>query len=44
MRPAGAAAEFARNASFGALGYRIAALFAVSWGASVVIYRFKGYD
>jgi high-affinity nickel-transport protein len=32
------------NASFGGLGYLIAALFAASWGASVVIYRLKGYD
>lgn len=32
------------NEQFGALGYLIVALFAVSWIVSVAIYRYKGYD
>ena len=32
------------NGNFGALGYGIVGLFVVSWGASYLIYRFKGYD
>ena len=32
------------NNNFGALGYGIVGLFAVSWGVSYLIYRFKGYD
>jgi nickel/cobalt transporter (NiCoT) family protein len=32
------------NASFGTLGYVIVALFAASWGASMLVYRLKGYD
>jgi len=32
------------NDHFGALGYGIVALFAISWGISSLIYRFKRYD
>jgi nickel/cobalt transporter (NiCoT) family protein len=32
------------NSKFGALGYGIVALFIVSWGISVVVYRCRGYD
>jgi nickel/cobalt transporter (NiCoT) family protein len=32
------------NESFGTLGYVIVALFAASWGASMLVYRLKGYD
>lgn len=32
------------NSNFGALGYGIVGLFAVSWAASFMVYRFKGYD
>jgi len=32
------------NDNFGTLGYLIVAIFLVSWIASVVIYRWKGYD
>jgi nickel/cobalt transporter (NiCoT) family protein len=34
----------ALNESFGTLGYVIVALFAASWGASMLVYRLKGYD
>jgi nickel/cobalt transporter (NiCoT) family protein len=34
----------ALNDNFGVLGYLIIGLFAVSWIASVSIYRAKGYD
>ncbi len=37
-------AVVALNGEFGALGYLILALFAVSWIASVIVYRVKGYD
>jgi high-affinity nickel-transport protein len=32
------------NEHFGALGYGIVAMFAVSWGISFLVYRFKRYD
>ena len=32
------------NGNFGALGYIIVGVFALSWLLSVVIYRAKGYD
>ena len=32
------------NGNFGALGYGIVALFAVSWAISFLVYRFKRYD
>jgi len=32
------------NDNFGALGYGIVALFVVSWGVSLLVYRFKRYD
>jgi high-affinity nickel-transport protein len=32
------------NDNFGALGYLIIGIFAVSWIVSVLLYRFKGYD
>ncbi len=32
------------NANFGALGYGIVGFFVASWGASMLIYRYKGYD
>ncbi len=32
------------NDNFGTLGYLIVAIFLVSWIASVLIYRWKGYD
>jgi high-affinity nickel-transport protein len=34
----------ALNVNFGALGYLIVGIFAVSWLASVAFYRFSGYD
>jgi high-affinity nickel-transport protein len=34
----------ALNDNFGALGYLIVAVFAVSWIASAIIYRVRGYD
>jgi high-affinity nickel-transport protein len=34
----------ALNDNFGALGYLIVAIFALSWIISVAIYRMKGYD
>ncbi len=34
----------ALNDNFGALGYLIVGIFVVSWAASVLIYRAKGYD
>ncbi len=37
-------AVVALNSQFGALGYLIVALFVVSWGVSVLVYRLKGYD
>ena len=32
------------NDNFGALGYLIIGIFAASWMASLLLYRFKGYD
>jgi high-affinity nickel-transport protein len=32
------------NGNFGVLGYGIVALFVVSWGVSLIVYRLKGYD
>jgi high-affinity nickel-transport protein len=32
------------NANFGLLGYAIVTMFVVSWGASVIFYKVKGYD
>jgi high-affinity nickel-transport protein len=32
------------SGNFSALGYGIFALFAVSWGVSILVYRLKGYD
>ena len=32
------------NGNFGALGYGIVGLFIVSWGVSLLVYRFKRYD
>ena len=32
------------NDNFGALGYLIIGVFAVSWVVSILLYRFKGYD
>jgi nickel/cobalt transporter (NiCoT) family protein len=32
------------NANFGTLGYVIVAVFAASWGASMLVYRFMRYD
>jgi len=32
------------NDNFGALGYLIIAIFAVSWIVSVLLYRLNGYD
>ena len=32
------------NDNFGALGYQIIGIFAASWMASLLLYRFKGYD
>ena len=32
------------NANFGAIGYAIVALFALSWLTSIAIYRIRGYD
>ena len=34
----------ALNGNFGALGYAIIALFALSWAASALVYRFGGYE
>jgi high-affinity nickel-transport protein len=34
----------ALNENFGSIGYLIIGVFVVSWGASVLIYRLKGYD
>lgn len=34
----------ALNENFGAIGYLIVAIFLVSWGLSVAVYRLKGYD
>jgi high-affinity nickel-transport protein len=34
----------ALNNQFGALGYLIVAVFAVSWMVSILVYRLKGYD
>ena len=32
------------NDNFGALGYGIVALFVVSWGTSLIVYRLRGYE
>jgi len=32
------------NENFGLLGYAIVAVFLVSWAASVIFYKLKGYD
>jgi len=32
------------NTQFGMLGYLIVAIFALSWGLAVLVYRLKGYD
>ncbi len=34
----------ALNGNFGMIGYLIIAIFAVSWIASAIIYRARGYD
>jgi nickel/cobalt transporter (NiCoT) family protein len=34
----------ALNDNFGALGYVVVAIFIASWTASMLVYRFKGYD
>ena len=34
----------ALNGNFGAIGYLILALFAICWGVSILVYRWKAYD